>query len=332
MRGDGISLADIVASLGGTLIGDGAVRLSRVGTLASALPGQIAFLANPRYRSQLKNTRATAAIVPAGLAPGDLPAPDFPHIVAANPYAYYARVAQLLYPAEQPVMPIHPSVVIGADVTLGDGVVIHAGCVIGDRVSIGAGSLFYPNVSVYADCQIGARAVIHAGVVIGADGFGFAKDAGRWVKIPQVGRVVIGDDVEIGANTTIDRGAIDDTVIGNGVKLDNQIQIAHNVVVGDDTAMAGCVGIAGSSTIGRRCTLGGGAIVLGHLTLADDVHVSAGSMVTKSLPKAGQYTGAFPLDGHDKWLKNAAQLRRLSALAERVEALEKQLALREQQS
>lgn len=332
MRGDGVSLADIVASLGGTLVGNGGVRLSRVGTLAAAVPGQIAFLANPRYRSQLKNTQASAAIVPAGLAVGDLPAPDFPHIIAANPYAYYARVAQLLHPAEQPATPIHPLAVIGEGVTLGKGVVIHAGCVIGDRVSIGDDSLLYPNVSVYADCQIGARAIIHSGTVIGADGFGFAKEAGRWLKIPQVGRVIIGDDVEIGANTTIDRGAIDDTVIGNGVKLDNQIQIAHNVVVGDDTAMAGCVGIAGSSTIGRRCTLGGGAIVLGHLTLADDVHVSAGSMVTKSLPQAGQYTGAFPLDGHGKWLKNAAQLRRLSALAERVEALEKQLALREQQS
>lgn len=325
MRGPGLSLEAIVAKLGGTLEGDGSVRVFGVGTLAAAAAGQIAFLANSRYRSQLRNTAASAAIVPPGLAMADLPTPDFPRIVAANAYAYYARVAQLLYPQLESETPIHPAAVIGRDVEIGSGVVIHAGCVIGDRVRIGAGSLLYPNVTVYADCQIGERAVIHSGAVIGADGFGFANDGGRWVKIPQVGRVIVGDDVEIGANTTIDRGAIDDTVIGNGVKLDNQIQIAHNVVVGDHTAMAGCVGVAGSSTIGQRCTVGGGAIVLGHLTLADDVHVSAGSMVTKSLPRAGQYTGAFPLDAHDHWLKNAAQLRRLSALADRVAELERKL-------
>jgi len=257
---------------------------------------------------------------------------DGPRIVADNPYVYYARVAQLLYPVRTPEPPIHPAAVIGRDVTLGEGVVIHAGCVIGDGVSIGDGSVLHPNVTVYAGCRIGKRALIHAGAVIGADGFGFAKAGEAWLKIPQVGRVLIGDDVEIGANTTIDRGAIEDTIIGDGVKLDNQIQVGHNVVIGDHSAMAGCVGIAGSTRIGRRCTVGGGAIILGHLELADDVHVSSGTLVAKSLKQPGQYTGAFPVERHDGWLKNAAHLRHLSKLADRVHELEKKLSELEKKS
>ena len=321
MAGEGIRLDAIVAQLGGTLVGDGSVRVSRVGTLAQAGAGQIAFLANPKYRSQLAATRASAVILP----PQTADATDLPRVVVANSYAYYARVAQLLHPSVTPAVPIHPSAVLGQGVEVGAGVVIHAGCVVGDRVRIGSGSVLHPNVTIYADCVVGQRALIHSGAVIGADGFGFAKDGDAWVKIPQVGRVVIGDDVEIGANTTIDRGAIDDTVIGNGVKLDNQIQVGHNVVIGDYTAMAGCVGIAGSARIGRRCTVGGGAIILGHLELGDDVHVSAGTLVTKSLVKPGQYTGAFPVDGHEGWLKNAAHLRHLAKLADRVQELEKKL-------
>jgi len=210
-----------------------------------------------------------------------------------------------------------------------ENVTLFPGCVIGDGVAIGSDSTLYPNVVIYPNCIVGERAVIHAGAVIGSDGFGFARDGELWIKIPQIGRVVIGDDVEIGANTSIDRGALDDTVIGNGVKLDNQIQIAHNVTIGDHSAMAGCVGVAGSTKIGRRCTVGGAGMIVGHLDIADDVHVSAGTMVTKNLRTPGQYTSIFPLEAHDEWLRNAAQIKRLAKLSERVAELEKKLELME---
>ena len=333
----GLRLDEIVARLGGTLEGDGSVVVSQVGTLASAGAGQIAFLANPKYRQQLQTTQASAVIVPPQFA-ADV---ALPRIVHPNSYAYYARVVALLNPPPQRARGVHPSavvhaavpasasigenVVIGAGAVIGENVTLYPGCVIGDGVTIGDDSLLYPNVVVYRDCVIGKRAVIQSGAVIGGDGFGFAKEGERWIKIPQIGRVLIGDDVEIGANTSIDRGALDDTVIGNGVKIDNQIQIAHNVTLGDHSALAGCVGIAGSTKIGRRCTVGGAGMIIGHLELADDVHISAGSMVTKSLRKPGQYTSIFPLEAHDDWLHNAAQIKRLATLAERVAQLEKTL-------
>ncbi|MFT3960167.1 UDP-3-O-(3-hydroxymyristoyl)glucosamine N-acyltransferase [Propionivibrio sp.] len=340
----GLRLEEIVARLGGQLEGDPSVVVSQVATLASAGAGQIAFLANPKYRQQLQATRAAAVIVPPKFA-GDT---ELPRIVHQNSYAYYARVAALLNPPEARPAGVHPSavihtavpetarigenVVIGRNATIGENVTLYPGCVIGDGVSLGADSVLYPNVVVYRDCVIGSRAVVHAGAVIGSDGFGFAKEGERWIKIPQLGRVVIGDDVEIGANTSIDRGALDDTVIGDGVKLDNQIQIAHNVVVGDHAAMAGCVGIAGSAHIGRRCTIGGAGMIVGHIELADDVHVSAGTMITKSLHQPGQYTGVFPFEAHEEWLRSAAQMRRLTKLAERVAELEKKLELMEKRS
>lgn len=334
-------LDEIVARLGGSLVGDGSVIVDQVGTLASAKAGQIAFLANPKYRSQLQTTSATAVIVPPQYADDT----SLPRIVHPNAYAYYARVATLINSNDLRRGGIHSSavvesplpssasiganVVIGADVTFGENVTVLPGCVIGDGVSIGKDSLLYPNCVVYSRCVIGKRAVIHAGAVIGSDGFGFAKDGDSWIKIPQIGRVVIGDDVEIGANTSIDRGALDDTVIGNDVKLDNQIQIAHNVVIGDHCAMAGCVGVAGSTKIGHRCTVGGAGMIIGHLEIADDVHISAGTMVTKNLSKAGQYTSIFPLEAHEAWLRNAAQIKRLAKLAERVSELEKKLKILE---
>lgn len=333
----GLRLDEIVDRLGGLLEGDVSVVVSQVGSLASAGEGQIAFLVSPKYRQQLQTTRATAVIVPPQFA-GDT---VLPRIIHANPYAYYARVVALLNPPSRRPAGIHPSaivhseipasvsigerVVVGTGVILGENVTVYPGCVIGDGVSIGDDSLLYPNTVIYHNCVIGRRAVIQAGAIIGSDGFGFAKDGERWIKIPQIGRVVIGDDVEIGANTSIDRGALDDTVIGDGVKLDNQIQIAHNVVIGDHAAMAGCVGVAGSTKIGRRCTVGGAGMVIGHLELADDVHVSAGTMVTKNLRKPGQYTSIFPLEEHEDWLQNAVQIKRLAKLAERVAKLEKQL-------
>lgn len=333
----GFRLEEIVAQLGGSLEGDGSVVVNQVATLASAGAGQIAFLNNPKYRQQLRSTQAAAIIVPPQYSADTA----LPRIVHHNAYAYYARVATLLNPRDSRHPGIHLSavvdslvptsasiganVVIGADVSIGENVTIFPGCVIGDGVSIGDDSLLYPNCVIYHHCLIGRRAVIHAGAVIGSDGFGFAKDGERWIKIPQIGRVVIGDDVEIGANTSIDRGALDDTVIGDDVKLDNQIQIAHNVTIGDHSAMAGCVGIAGSTKIGRRCTVGGAGMIVGHLEIADDVHISAGTMVTKNLKTAGQYTSIFPLEAHEDWLHNAAQIKRLAKLAERVSELEKKL-------
>ena len=341
---EGLRLDEIVFRLGGSLEGDGSVVVSQVATLASAVEGQIAFLVNPKYRQQLSCTKATAVIVP----PQFSDETSLPRIVHQNAYAYYAQVVALLNPQTERPKGIHPSsvvsseipqsvsvgenVVIGKNVVIGENVTFYPGCVIGDGVSIGDESLLYPNVVVYQNCLIGRRAVIQAGAVIGGDGFGFAKDGDRWVKIPQIGRVLIGDDVEIGAHTSIDRGALDDTVIGNGVKLDNQIQIAHNVTIGEHAAMAGCVGVAGSTKIGRRCTVGGAGMIVGHLDLADDVHISAGTMVTKSPRKPGQYTSIFPLEAHEEWLHNAAQIKRLARLAERVSELEAKLEQMEKTS
>ena len=334
---EGVRLDSVVAQLGGELVGDGSVRICQVATLASARDGHVAFLANPKYRQQLKETQATAVIVSAKNADDT----TLPRIIHPNPYAYYARVAALLNPRKDSFSGIHPSavvrsslpesasvdahVMIGHNVSLGENVTLHAGCVIGDGVTIGAGSVLFPNVVVYSNCVIGERAIIHAGAVIGSDGFGFAKEGEQWVKIPQIGRVVIGNDVEIGANTSIDRGALDDTVIGDGVKLDNQIQIAHNVRIGKHSAMAGCVGVAGSTKIGERCTVGGAGMIIGHLDIADDVHISAGTMVTKNIRQAGQYTSIYPFEAHGNWLRNAAYIKRLTSLAERLEELERKL-------
>lgn len=331
----GLRLDEIVARLGGELRGDGSVVISQVGTLAGAGAGQIGFLANPKYRKQLAATRASAVIVPPQAADDT----SLPRIVFGNSYAYYARVAALLNPPALPASGIHPSavvasavpgsvsiganVVVGEGVSLGENVVLFPGVVIGDGVSIGSGTRVYPNVVIYRNCVVGERVVIQAGAIIGSDGFGYAKDDGRWLKIPQIGRVVIGNDVEIGANTTIDRGALEDTIIGNGVILDNQIQIAHNCTIGEQTAMAGCVGVAGSTHIGARCTVGGAGMIIGHLEIADDVHISAGTMVTKNLKRPGQYTSIYPLEAHEDWLQNAAQLKRLARLSERVSQLEK---------
>ncbi len=341
----GYRLDEIVARFGGELIGDGALVVTQVATLEKAGPGQIAFLANPKYRSQLQTTRAGAVI----LSPAAAAACTGPRIVCADPYAYFARVAQLLNPPPAVAPGVHATAVVesdlpagvsvgagayvGPDVRIGEGSIIGAGCAIGRGVRIGPASLLHANVTIYPGCVVGARAIIHSGAVIGADGFGIAREAdGSWTKIPQIGRVVIGDDVEIGANTTIDRGALDDTVIEDGVKLDNQIQIGHNVRVGAHTAMAGCVGVAGSAKIGRRCTVGGAANILGHLTIADDVHISATTLVTKSIPRPGTYTGAMPFEAHRDWLKNAAHLRQLDAMADKIRELEERLANMEKKS
>ncbi|MFN4148524.1 MAG: UDP-3-O-(3-hydroxymyristoyl)glucosamine N-acyltransferase [Rhodocyclaceae bacterium] len=338
------TLGEIVAHFGGELRGDPARIIVGLAPLETAGPDQLGFLANPKYRRQLATTRAGAVIVSAEAAAACPTAA----IVTPQPYLYFARVSQWLANIPRPAPGIHPSAVvesalpasvsvgplawIGPEVTVGENCVIGAHCRIGAGVTIGAESWLYPGVTVYHGCRIGSRVIIHSGAVIGADGFGFAQEGATWVKIAQTGAVVIGDDVEIGANTTIDRGALEDTVIDDGVKLDNQIQIAHNVKIGAHTAIAGCVGIAGSTKIGARCTIGGAAMIIGHLTLADDVHVAAGTFVGKSLLTPGSYTGAVPLQPHAEWLKNFAHLRHLDKLADRIRALEKRLAELENKS
>ncbi|MBI4938506.1 MAG: UDP-3-O-(3-hydroxymyristoyl)glucosamine N-acyltransferase [Nitrosomonadales bacterium] len=334
-------LADIVARFGGRVQGDAETTVIQVGALDSAQAGHLAFLASGKYRAQLTATRAAAII----LGEADAGATVLPRIVCDNPYAYFAKVSAFLNPAAQLSPGIHPSaaigegthihptahigphVVIGAGTRIGARCAIMAGCSIGADVTIGEEARLYPRVVVYHDCALGNRLIAHSGAVIGADGFGMAMDEGRWLKIPQIGRVVIGDDVEIGANTTIDRGALDDTVIEDGVKLDNQIQVAHNVRIGAHTAIAGCVGIAGSTTIGRYCRIGGSAGILGHLSIADHVEISSFTLVGKSIREAGSYTGIFPFSANEEWRKNAAHLRHLDELADKVKMLQQEVEI-----
>ncbi len=301
-----LTLGEIVQRLGGRVAGDPQTLVHQVASLEGAAPQHISFFTGSRYRAQLAATRAGAVIV----GPEAERETTLPRIVAQNPYAYFARLSQLFNPLVVQPPGVHASAVVAKSAKLGARVSIGAGCAIGERVTIGDDSVLYPRVVVYPGCSIGARAIVHGGAVIGADGFGIAEDEGRWVKIPQIGAVRIGDDVEIGANTTIDRGAIEDTVIEEGVKLDNQIQVGHNVRIGAHTAIAGCTGIAGSADIGRHCTIGGAAIILGHLRIADHVNISAGTLISRSILKPGTYTGVYPFDEHSSWARAAAQLRR----------------------
>ena len=318
-----VTIADIVARFGGECVGDRSRAIERIASLEAATPADIAFVASPRYRGQLAATRAGCVIVAPALL--DEAAARATVIVTPDPYLYYARLSQWWAEQTRPALPagVHPSAVVD------DAAVIDASASIGPLACIGAGARIgaYTRIGarvVVADgCRIGARCIVHPGAVIGADGFGFAPTQGRWEKIAQLGAVCIGDDVEIGANTCIDRGALDDTVIADGVKLDNLVQIGHNVQVGAHTAMAGCAGVAGSARIGAHCTVGGGAVILGHLTLADHVHISAASVVTRSIAQPGHYSGVFPIDDNAAWEKNAATLRQLHALRDRIRALEK---------
>ena len=335
------ALGELAAQLGAELIGDPNRIVTCIGPLDSATPDAISFLANARYLPQLADSKAGCVIV--GPTHRDAAALRGDALVAADPYLCFARLTQLWGarargPARAAIHPsavVHPQAQLGSDVSIGalavveesavvgDGAVIGAQCFIGAGASVGAQTRLSPQVVLGARCHIGARGIVHSGVVIGADGFGFAPNAGRWEKIEQLGGVCIGDDVEIGANTCIDRGALEDTVIEDGVKLDNLVQIAHNVHVGAHTAMAGTAAVSGSSRIGAHCTLAGGAGVAGHLTLADHVHIGARSVVTHSIKKPGLYTGLFPIDDNASWEKNAATLRQLYRLRDRIRALEK---------
>ncbi len=335
--------AFLCGELGGELVGDAATAIARIGPLETATPDTISFLSNPRYQQQLAASKAGCVIVSNGMR--DAAVARGAALVVPDPYLAFARLTRWWAERQRsrPAPGIHPSAVVAddaqvaSDAHIGPGVVIESGarveagavigahCFIGEAAHVGADTRLAPRVTLGERCRIGARGIVHSGVVIGADGFGFAPNKGRWEKIAQLGAVRIGDDVEIGANTCIDRGALDDTVIEDGVKLDNLIQVGHNVHIGAHSAMAGCVGIAGSASIGKGCTVGGGAIVLGHLTLADGVHISAASVVMRSINKPGQYSGVFPIDDNSSWEKNAATLRQLHTLRDRLRSLEKRM-------
>jgi UDP-3-O-[3-hydroxymyristoyl] glucosamine N-acyltransferase len=331
-----IPLGRLAGACGAELAGDGDVLIDRVATLDGAGKGAIAFLSNPKYRSRLATTRASAVIV----GPADASSTTLPKLISENPYATYARVAAILNPPRTPVPGVHPSaviaasaqvspsaaigptVVIGERTTIGERACVGAGTVIGEDCAVGADCLLHSRVVLYSRTQIGPRTIIHSGAVIGADGFGMAEHAGRWLKVPQIGRTLIGADVEIGANTTIDRGAIGDTVIEDDVKLDNQIQIAHNCRIGAHTAIAGCVGIAGSTNVGRNCKIGGAAMIAGHLEIADGTVVSAATALFESVGSPGVYTGTFPALPHREWRHVASAMRRLRSIVDRLRALE----------
>ena len=317
-----LRLGQIVESLGGRLVGDAQLIIQKLAPLDTAQADALSFLSNPKYQSQLATTQAGCVIVLPTVA--DTVKVSMALIVADNPYHYFARLTQLWRqhtrvhdePLIHPSAAIHPQAQVHASARIGPLCVIERGA------HIGANTWLKSGVTVGEDCRIGERCIVHAGVVIGADGFGFALFEGHWEKIEQLGAVRIGNDVEIGANSCVDRGALDDTVIEDGVKLDNLVQIGHNVHVGANTAMAGCAGVAGSARIGANCTVGGGAVVLGHLQLADGVHISAASVVMRSIRQPGQYSGVFPIDDNTSWEKNAATLRQLHRLRDRIKSLE----------
>lgn len=320
-----ITSGEIVKQLGGELIGDSNILINSVASLESAKKNSICFFNNPKYQDLLKNTKAGLVI----LNSESLALYNGPSIVVDNPYLYFAKVSRLLNPNKilkkeiHSSAIIHPSCILGKDiyigpnvvieenVTIADGVSLHAGVIIESDNIIGANSNIHPNVVIKTNSIIGKNCTLFAGAVIGSDGFGYAKDNGKWLGIPQIGRVVLGDNVDIGSNSTIDRGTLDDTIVSSGVKIDNLVQIGHNCMIGENTIIAGCVGIAGSAKIGKNCAIGGAAMILGHLSIADNVTISPGSMITRSIRNPGTYTALMPFQNHEAWLKTAAKIRRL---------------------
>ncbi len=333
------TLAELARHIGAELQGDPSCLIHAVAALPQAGPGEVSFLTHPRYRKHLASTRASAVILDAAHR-AECPVSA---LVVENPLLAYARAAALLYPEPLPAPGIHPGAVVSGEcrvhasasvgaqcvleqgVEIGPNVVIGPGCVIGRDSIIGAGSRLLARVTLCHGTRIGKRALIHPGAVIGSDGFGLAPERGAWVKIPQLGRVCIGDDVEIGANTAIDRGALEDTVIEDGVKLDNQIHIAHNVRIGAHTAIAACVGIAGGARIGKRCQIGGCAGIAGHIEITDDVIITGMAMVTKSITKRGVYSSGIPAQENALWHKQVVRLRQLEDITLRLKKLENRL-------
>ena len=334
----------LAADAGSELLADPELLITRLASIENAGPSELAFVSHPKYLNKLSQSSAGCVVVSPALREAAVARGAC--IVTADPYLYFARLTQYwkrlhqLSPTASQIHPsafVDPGAYVAANVSIGPFAFVGSGARLEEDVHLGAhaivahgaivgkGSRLSERVTLGEGCSLGQRCLVHPGAVIGADGFGFAPNAGRWEKIEQLGAVRVGDDVEIGANTCIDRGALDDTVIEDGVKLDNLVQIGHNVHIGKHTALAGCAGVAGSARIGASCTVGGGAVVLGHLALGDHVHISAASVVTRSLSKAGHYSGIFPIDDNAAWEKNAASLKQLHALRDRVRQLEKQL-------
>lgn len=334
-------LSEITKALGGRVIGDDSILIARVSSLANAQSGDISFINDAKYQKALVSCKASAYV----LREKDSALTHLPRIIVDNPYAYFAKVSAFLNPPAKPQLGVAPSAVvddsthvpascsiapltvIGANVSLGENVIIGSGCVIENDVTIADNTRLEAHVTIKHHCDIGQNCHIFSGAVIGSDGFGYAEEAGIWLKIPQVGRVVIHNNVDIGANTTIDRGALDDTIIEEGVKLDNLIQIGHNCIIGAHTVIAGCTGIAGSAKVGRHCKIGGAAMILGHLEIADHVTISPGSMITRSLLVADTYTALMPFQTHKAWLNTAAKIRHLDTLSDKIKSLEKEIAL-----
>ena len=336
-----ISLKDIAAAIGAELHlaegDDPSILISSIATLAKAGNGQISFLANSKYRSQLANTHAQVVI----LNSDALPHCKASALVMNNPYVGFAKVAQLLdtTPAAAHDISSHatiasdvrlganvkvgPNAVIESGVELGDGVQVGPNCFIGKNCQIGDNTKLWANVSIYHQVVIGRDCLFQSGAVVGSDGFGYANDKGKWIKIPQLGRVVIGDRVEIGAGATIDRGALDDTILHDGVIIDNQCQIAHNVIIGENTAIAGCSVVAGSTTIGNNCTIGGMVAINGHIEICDGAFITGMSMITKSITTAGVYSSGMPATPNKTWRKNMVALKNIDTLNQRVKTLEK---------
>ncbi|PVZ64904.1 UDP-3-O-(3-hydroxymyristoyl)glucosamine N-acyltransferase [Pelagibaculum spongiae] len=335
-----MKLSDIAQQLEAELVGDGELEITGLSTLETATAGQMTFLANRKYESQLEQTKASVVIV----HPDQAEQAPCAVLKMQNPYLGFAMATRLFDTAPKANGLIHPSAVIaedaeiGSNVTIGAFTVIDSGarigdnCMIGARCSVGQNSVLgescrlWDGVTLYHDVKVGQRAILHSGSVLGADGFGFANEQGRWVKIHQLGGVTLGDDVEVGVATAIDRGALTDTIIGNGVKIDNQVQIAHNVQIKDHCALAGQSGVAGSSTLGKRCTIAGGGGVSGHLELTDDVHVMAMTMISRSVNKPGMYASPTPMQPHRDWLKNSVRFRHLDKMARQISELQKSLA------
>lgn len=334
-----IRLADLAQQLDAELHGDGDIVIAGVASMQSAVAGQITFMVNPRYREQLSSCQASAVV----MTEADLPYARSAALVVKNPYLTYARMAQILDTTPKPAQNIAPgavidpsaklgnNVAIGANaviesgVVLGDDVIIGPGCFVGKNTHIGAGTRLWANVTIYHDIEIGEQCLVQSGTVIGADGFGYANDRGNWIKIPQLGRVIIGSRVEIGACTTIDRGALDDTLIGDGVIIDNQCQIAHNVVIGDNTAVAGGVIMAGSLKIGRYCMIGGASVINGHMEICDKVTVTGMGMVMRPITEPGVYSSGIPLQPNKVWRKTAALVMNIDEMSKRLKALERKV-------
>ena len=335
---NGLTVQEIVDRLGGSIVGDPTTTITNVGTIKNAEKGQIAFYSDRSLSPYIPKVEASVVVV--SMEDSDKFGGDITKIIVEKPHFYFSQLLELMFGFDESSQGISASAYLGANVLISDnvtvephviiedgaeiadGVILRSRCLIGKKVKIGRNSVVHPGALILEECEIGDNCVIHSGAVVGGDGFGYVQENNEWIQVRQVGRVIIHDACEIGCNTTIDRGSIDNTIIGHGVKIDNQVQIGHNCNIGDNTIIAGCVGIAGSVDIGQNCRIGGAAMFTGHLSVCDNVDVSAGSLVSKSILRPGRYTSVYPLSEHAEWKRNAAAIRKLSELNKRIKKLE----------